>query len=301
MEERPVKYGLLFSSLFIAILAISSSAILVKETRAPAAIIATYRLLFTVLILIIPTIIYHRDELLHVKKYPLISSIISGLFLALHFVTWFESLSYTSIASSVVLVTMQPIFSLIGGILFFKERYSVIAILGSVIAVIGGIIIGWGDLRIGGLALWGDILALLGAVFSTIYWLIGQSVRSKLSLLPYALIVYGSAAIMIIIYDLFLSYSFFSYSKRDWMIFILIAIIPNILGHTIFNWSMKYIRATTVSMLILGEPIGSNILAYFMYHDILSITQWVGSFFILFGTYLYLRNPVDQKMEKKSF
>ncbi|WP_132769314.1 DMT family transporter [Tepidibacillus fermentans] len=292
---------LLITLLLIAILAISSSAILVKETNAPSAIIATYRLFFTVAILFFPTILYHRKELFSVQKKELIYSILAGLFLALHFITWFESLNYTSIASSVVLVTMQPIFAMIGGVLFFKERYTFIAVIGSTIAVIGGMIIGWGDFRIGGMALWGDILALIGALLATVYWLFGQFVRARLSLLPYALLVYGSSLFALIFYDLFFSYSFFSYQKRDWIVFILIAIIPNILGHTIFNWSMKYISATTVSMLILGEPVGSMILAYILYRERLNITQWIGSFCIFLGIFLYLRYQSGQKLENESF
>ena len=295
MEEGKNRL-LLFLGSFIAILAISSSAILVKETNAPSSIIATYRLFFTVIILLVPTIIYHRAELFSVQKKELSYSILAGFFLALHFITWFESLNYTSIASSVVLVTMQPIFAMIGGVILFKERYTLPAIFGSVVAVFGGMVIGWGDFQIGGMALWGDVLALLGALLATIYWLFGQYVRSKLSLLPYAVLVYGSSMIVLIIYDLIFSYSFFSYSKRDWILFILIAIIPNILGHTIFNWSMKYISATTVSMLILGEPVGSTVLAYILYQETLSLAQWVGSFFIFLGTALYLLNQTKAKI-----
>ncbi|WP_339060638.1 DMT family transporter [Tepidibacillus marianensis] len=301
MEGKHANRFILFLSLVIAILAISSSAILVKEAKAPSSIIATYRLMFTILILFFPTLIYHRRELFAVQKRELVYSIFSGLFLALHFITWFESLNYTSIASSVVLVTMQPIFAMMGGVIFFKEKYHILSILGSLLAVIGGMIIGWGDFRIGGMALWGDILALLGALLATVYWLLGQSVRRRMSLLPYAMLVYGSSTILLILYDLIFSYPLFAYSKRNWIFFILIAIIPNILGHTIFNWSMRYISATTVSMLILGEPIGSTILAYIIYKEHLNLTQWVGSFFIFLGIYIYIRYQTNTKLENESF
>jgi len=299
VKENQVNRLLLSVSMIIAILAISSSAILVKESSAPSSIIATYRLVFTIMILFFPTIIYHRKELFAVKKRELIFSFLSGLFLALHFIIWFESLNYTSIASSVVLVTMQPIFAMIGGAILFKEKYHTLSIIGSLIAVMGGVIIGWGDFKIGGIAFFGDILALLGALLATIYWLFGQSVRQKVSVLPYSVLVYGSSSIILLLYDLLFSYSLFTYPKRDWIVFILIAIIPNILGHTIFNWSMKYISATTVSMLILGEPIGSTILAYFIYMEKLSLTQWLGSFFIFLGIYLYIHFQSKLNMGKE--
>lgn len=162
-----------YLAIFIGIISVSTSAILVKlAAGAPAAIIANYRLLFAV-IFMLPIILYkYRDEFKLIHKKDWIYSALAGVFLATHFILWFESLNYTSVASSVVLVTLQPIFAFIGTYIFFQERFSQAAIISMFIALLGSIIIGWGDFQIEGMALFGDILALLGAIAVTGYFLL---------------------------------------------------------------------------------------------------------------------------------
>ena len=157
----------------IGVLSVSTSAILVKlADSAPAAIIANYRLLFAVLFMLPVVLMKYRHEFRFVQKKDWILSILAGVFLAFHFILWFESLNYTSVASSVVLVTLQPIFAFLGTYLFFKERFSYGTVTSMIIALFGSIIISWGDLQISGMALFGDILALLGAVAVTVYFFI---------------------------------------------------------------------------------------------------------------------------------
>src|SRR5690625_4823968 len=134
----------------------------------------------------LPTIlIKYRPEIRSIKKRDWLLATLSGIFLAFHFILWFESLNYTSVASSVVLVTLQPIFAFVGTYFFFGERFSIAAIISMFITLIGSIIIGWGDFQISGLALFGDILALLGAITVTAYFLLGQRLRRSLSLIAY--------------------------------------------------------------------------------------------------------------------
>ncbi|GBF12035.1 DMT family transporter [Tepidibacillus infernus] len=292
-SDKPSQIKLAIA-LFIGIIAVSSSAILVKQTTAPSAIIATYRMMFTVLIMIIPTFFFHFQEMKKLQKKDYLYSFLSGLFLAFHFITWFESLKYTSIASSVVLVTMSPIFSMIGESIFFKKRYPLLSILGSLVSIIGGILIGLGDFRISGKALLGDLLALLGALMVTVYWLFGQKVRTRLTLLPYTLLVYGSSTIILVIYSFSFHYSFTQYEKTDWIVFIALAVIPNILGHTVFNWAIKYTNATTISMVLLGEPIGASILATLIYKEAPTLIQIIGGLIILLGLYVFQRYQIVQ-------
>lgn len=292
-SDKPSQIKLAIA-LFIGIIAVSSSAILVKQTTAPSSIIATYRMMFTVFIMIIPTFFFHFQEMKKLQKKDYLYSFLSGLFLAFHFITWFESLKYTSIASSVVLVTMSPIFSMIGESIFFKKRYPLLSILGSLVSIIGGILIGLGDFRISGKALLGDLLALLGALMVTVYWLFGQKVRTRLTLLPYTLLVYGSSTIILVIYSLSFHYSFTQYEKTDWIVFIALAVIPNILGHTLFNWAIKYTNATTISMVLLGEPIGASILAALIYKEAPTLIQIIGGLIILLGLYVFQRYQIVQ-------
>ncbi|GEN32626.1 MULTISPECIES: DMT family transporter [Aneurinibacillus] len=287
MKEQPVVSPYL--ALFIATLAVSTSAILVKLSAAPASIIATYRLLFTVLFMLPFVLWKHLKEIRLISKRDWIFSTLAGVFLALHFILWFESLNYTSVASSVVLVTLQPLFSFIGAYLFFKERVALAGIAGGLLAVAGSVFIGWSDFRLGGTALFGDVLALLGAATVTGYWLFGQSVRKRLSLMMYTFVVYTISTIVLLIYDMALGFALFPYSSQDWLVFIGLAIFPTLLGHTIFNWTIKWISANTVSMAILGEPIGAAILAYFILSEKITAAQTIGTAVILCGIYLFMR------------
>ncbi|HJV44974.1 MAG TPA: DMT family transporter, partial [Bacillota bacterium] len=247
------------------------------------------RLGFTILFMAPFFIFKHLGELRYLGIKNLLLSTIAGIFLAMHFILWFESLNYTSVASSVVLVTLQPLFSFLGGYIFFKEKLTFKSILAGLFALSGSIVIGWGDFRIGGNALWGDILALLGAGAVTGYWLFGQGLRKSLSLITYTFLVYGTSTLTLIIYNLILGYSFFPYSKQDWLMFILLALIPTLLGHTLFNWLIKWMNATTISMSILGEPVGSSLLAYFILGEIVTVPQWIGGIIIIFGIYIFMQ------------
>ncbi len=284
-----------YIALAFGLVAVSTASVLVKLSDAPSSIIAAYRIFFTVVILGIPTLIFKRKELAKVTKRELSYSFLSGTFLAFHFITWFESLKYTSVASSVVLVTLQPVFAMLGTYLFFKETVSIKEIFGALLAFSGSVVIGWGDFKIGGMALYGDILALTGAIFVTGYWLVGQSLRKTLSLLPYTFLVYGASAIVLFGYNIALGIELFAYEMDHWLIFIALAIIPTVFGHTIFNWALKYVNTTTVSVTILGEPIGATLLAFYILNEMVTTTQLLGGLVILTGIFIYLKYNKTEK------
>jgi len=274
--------------LVVGVAAVSTAAIFVKLSDAPSSIIAFYRLLFSFLIIAIPTLLFKRKEFTALTKKDILYSALSGIFLAFHFITWFESLKYTSVASSVVLVTLQPIFAMFGVRIFFKEGIAKAGAAGAILAVLGSIVIGWGDFKIGGQALYGDLLAILGAILVTVYWLFGQLLRKKVSVLIYAFLVYGASTITLLIYNLALNLEFTNYSAYNWKLFFALAVIPTIFGHTIFNWAIRYINAATISVTILAEPIGSIILAYIFLGELITSTQLLGSAIIFSGIIIYL-------------
>lgn len=278
-----------YIALGIGVAAVSTAAIFVKLSSAPSSIIALYRLFFTVLILGIPTMINHRKDFTQLTKQQWIYSILAGIFLAFHFITWFESLKYTSVASSVVLVSTQPIFAMIGIYFIFHEKVSFLGVMGASFALLGSLIIGWGDFQIGGMALFGDFLALIGAILVTGYWLVGQSIRKRLPLLPYTVLVYGSSTITLFIYNIILDMNFIHYEYKEWLIFTALAIIPNIFGHTVFNWAIRYVSAATVSTTILAEPAGSALLAYIILGEMINLTQVIGGVIIFSGIFIYLK------------
>lgn len=273
----------------IGVIAVSTSAVLVKlAAGVPAAIIANYRLLFAVFLMTPFILLKHRHEFRNIEKRDWIFSTFAGVFLAFHFILWFESLNYTSVASSVVLVTLQPIFAFLGTYFFFKERFSQGAIISMVIALIGSFIISWGDFNISGMALIGDLLALLGAIAITVYFLFGQTARKRLSMMAYTYIVYGISALTLILYNLALRHPFFDYSLPDWGIFLALAIVPTFLGHSLFNWALKWLSTATISMGIVFEPVGASILAYFILGEKILPSQWLGGSIVIFGLFLFI-------------
>ncbi len=283
----------------IAILFISTSAVIVKLASAPASVIAMYRLAFAILIMLPLVLRNYRDSFRQIKKSDWGFGSLAGISLAFHFILWFESLNYTSVASSVVLVTLQPLFAFIGTYLFFKEKLTLLAIAGGVTAVAGSIVISWGDFRISGMALWGDLLALTACAMVTGYLLFGQNIRKRLDLIPYTFIVYGIAALTLILYNILLRYPFFSYPSSDWGYFLLLAIFPTLLGHSLLNWAVKWVSVNVISMSILFEPIGASILAYFILGEKLHTMQWIGGGIIITGLYLFIRSYTYKRKPKK--
>lgn len=277
------------TALFIGVVAVSTSAIFVRLAEdAPAAIIAFYRLFFAVLLMAPFVYFNYRHEFKLISGKNWLLSIVAGIFLALHFILWFESLNYTSVASSVLFVSLQPLFAFLGTYMLFQERFSYGSIISMVIALFGSTIIGWGDFELGGGTLFGDVLAILGAIAITGYFLIGQSARKNLSLMTYTFIVYGVAAITLLLYNLMLGHAFIGYETTSWWAFIALAIIPTFFGHSIFNWSLRWLSTATVSMAGLLEPIGASILAYLILHETISWSQLLGGTIVIFGLYLFI-------------
>ncbi|MFD1172174.1 DMT family transporter [Oceanobacillus picturae] len=278
-----------YAAVVIGVISVSTSAVLVKlADQAPAAIIANYRLLFAVLIMSPVVLIKYRDEFRLVEKRDWIFSILAGIFLALHFILWFESLNYTSVASSVVLVTLQPIFAFLGTYFFFKERFSPGAVISMLIALLGSFIISWGDFKISGMALLGDILALFGAITVTVYFLFGQRVRRNVSLMTYTFLVYGASSITLLLYNLAVQNPFFGYPANHWGLFLALAIVPTFFGHTLFNWALKWLSTSTISMGIVFEPVGATILAYLLLNEKVTGSQLLGGTIVIFGLFLFI-------------
>ncbi|MFD1067121.1 DMT family transporter [Oceanobacillus locisalsi] len=277
------------AAVVIGVFSISTSAIFVRlATEASASILANYRLLFAVLLLL-PFILFHyKHEIKRISTKNWWLSILAGTFLALYFILWFESLHYTSIASSVVLISLQPLLAFIGTYFLFGERFSSAAIISIFIVLLGGLIIGSGDFQLSGNALFGDMLALLGAIAVTIYFLSGQHVRKKVSLITYTFIVYGISAILLTLFNIIRQENFFSYPADHWWIFIALAIIPTFLGHSLFNWSLKWLSTSTISMAVVFEPIGASILAFLILNEAPTWSQFLGGTIIVFGLFLFI-------------
>ena len=299
-----------FLGLFLGILAVSTAAIFIRyaQVYAPSLVIATYRLSIAAILLAPVAYFRHRAELRALKRKELLLSLFSGFFLALHFATWITSLEYTTVASSVVLVTTTPLWVALLSPFTIKEPLSRPIMLGMGMALIGGIIVGLSDScswvgstlacptfteMIRGKAFFGDVLALIGAIMAAAYLLIGRRLRSQMSLVSYIFVVYGMAALVLLVLTLGARQPLQGYPQQAYIWFVLLAIVPQLFGHSTFNWALRYISAAFVSITLLGEPIGSTILAYFFLNEIPTLLKVFGAILILAGIYVAARHETQ--------
>jgi len=277
----------LYILLPIGIIAVSTASIFIKLCDAPALIIATYRMMLASLVLM-PFACYEKTWR-GWKRNELGWLFFSGFFLSLHFAFWIASLKYTSVASSVVLVTTHPIFVGIGGWLFLKERPGLNLIFGIALSVLGSGLISYGDMSLSKNALMGDGFALLGAMAASGYLLVGRKMRKDQDLLSYIFPVYSTAGLILILFALIFQERFFGYSSSTYLYLFFLALIPQLIGHTTFNWALKYLPASVVAIAILGEPIGSTLLAYFILGEGLTPWKIIGGISIFSGILIALK------------
>ena len=278
-----------YLGLAIGIAAVSFASIFIRLAEAPSLVIAASRLTIASLILAPAVLIKSKDELRALTRQDLLLALLSGLFLGLHFATWISSLEYTSVASSVVFVSTSPMFVGLASHFLLKERVSRQMFAGIAVSVLGGMIVGYGDFGLGARELFGDFLALAGAVTISVYLLVGRKLRRHLSLLSYIFLVYATAAVFLIAVCLVAGHTFSGYPRQTYLMFFLLAAVPQIIGHSSYNWALKYLPATLVGVATLGEPIGSTILACFILNETPTLAKIGGGALILTGIYVSSR------------
>ncbi|RPJ29353.1 MAG: EamA/RhaT family transporter [Chloroflexi bacterium] len=306
-ESNRVGRGRIAAALLAAILAVSTASIFIRfaQAEAPSLVIAALRLTFATLLLVPIAWTRHRDELKSLRRSEITLGIISGLFLAAHFATWISSLEYTTVASSVVFVSTGPLWVALLSPLLLNEQLPRPAIIGLVIAILGGTMIGLSDACIwnnglqcpdigqimqGG-AMWGNFLALLGALTVSGYLIIGRKLRTarNISLIPYIFMVYGVAAIALIVTVFVAGQSVLGYPIKTYSWIFLLAAFPQLIGHSTYNWALRYLPASLVALTTLAEPIASATLAYFLLSEIPTSGVLLGGLLILIGIYLASR------------
>ena len=284
-----------FLGAIFGITAASTAAIFIRyalQENVPPLVIAAFRLAIAALVLAPFAISRRRAELAALTRGELGLALFSGLFLAIHFATWISSLEYTTVASSVVLVTTTPLWVALLSPFTLKEPISRGQMLGMLAALAGGVVIGISDSESSAArnALLGDLLALAGAVMAASYILIGRRLRKKMSLLSYTFVVYGAAAVLLVVFMLARGYSPSGYPSMAYLWFVLLALVPQILGHSSINWALGYLSAASVSTILLGEPIGSTILAVILLKEIPGVVKLLGAALILVGIYVVARS-----------
>jgi len=291
LEKNP------FIMIVVGVIGISLSSIFVKYSAAPSAVTAASRLLWTV-ILMTPVVLGKssvRKELGRCDKKTVFLSVLSGLFLAIHFVVWFESLHHTSVASSTVIVCTEVIWVSLGYCLFLKGRISAKAVLAILITFIGSILIAYADSESGS-HLYGDVLALLAAIAVAVYMLLGRVVRENTSTTVYTYMVYAACAAILLIVCIVQGNGVFEYGWSPILMGFLLAVFSTILGHSIFSWCLKYFSPSFVSASKLCEPVVAAVLAAMLFGELPTWLQIAGGILILIGVYYYSR--IERANEK---
>lgn len=274
--------------IIVGIFGISLSSIFVKYSTAPSAVTAAYRLLWTV-ILMSPVVLGKksvRQEMKSTDKKTVLLSCLSGLFLAIHFVTWFESLAHTSVVSSTTIVCTEVIWVSLGFCLWLKGKLRVKEIIAIAVTFGGSILIAYADSGSGN-QLYGDILALVAAVAVAVYTLLGRVVRSKASTTVYTFIVYSACSAVLLITCFVQGQGLFEYGLSAPIVGLLLAIFSTILGHSIFSWCLKYFSPSFVSASKLCEPAVAAVLAAFLFAEIPTLLQIIGGVLIVGGVCYY--------------
>ncbi|MBN2554425.1 MAG: DMT family transporter [Anaerolineales bacterium] len=307
-EEPPLSPYL---PLIIGIIAAASSSILIRfaQREAPSLIIAAYRLGLATLFLL-PSILNNQKSVFQAltgRHTGLI--VLSGTFLALHFATWITSLEFTSVASSVVLVQTAPILVALLSPFFLQEQLRRSTWFGIGIAFAGSLLVSISDLcqvqslrllcppaatLLEGTALKGDLLAIAGAASVTGYILIGRKIRNRVPLLPYLFLTYGTAAILLAATAFVAGQDFTGYTPITYLWLVLLALFPQLIAHSSVNWALRYLPAAIVSVFLLGEPVGSTILAVFILDEIPPPLRLFGGVLILAGILVTVVSPRRQ-------
>jgi drug/metabolite transporter (DMT)-like permease len=289
--------------LVIGVLAVSTSSIFIRlaQEEAPSLVIAAYRLTLAGLVLAPIALTRHRAELSALKIVELILALISGCFLALHFAAFISSLAYTSVASAVVLATSTPLWVALLAPIILKESLSRQLLTGLALAFLGSSVVGFGEAcswmdqqlvcppaaeLLKNQSFFGNFLALFAAWMAVGYLLIGRRLRSKVTLVAYIFLVYGMAALILDLIVLLAGQSPLGYPPQTYLWFLLLALVPQLLGHSTYNWALGHLSATYVSIAVIAEPVGSTILAYFILKESPSALEIFGAILILAGIYL---------------
>lgn len=286
--------------LAMGVLAVSAASIFIRSAQvagAPSLVIAAGRLMVAAAVLLPIALARHREELRALAARDWAVAAAGGAFLAAHFAAWITSLGLTSVASSVALVTMSPIFVAVGSRVFLGELIARTAALGMLVAMAGGLAVGVGPaltgnaLAGGANPALGNALALAGAIALAPYLLIGRRLRAKLSLIVYVTVVYAAAALVMLAVLLVLGLPVHGYSPEAYAWTALVGLVPQLLGHSAFNWALGYLPAAYATIPGLGEPIGSTLLAVALLGEPLPVTTIAGGALIVIGIGLMSLRP----------
>ena len=282
-RARPLQH---YGMLLVGILAVSTSSILIRLTDAPPLVIGAWRLLLAALLLTPFALPQVRRERNHITRREALALVASGLALAIHFAAWIYSLSLTTVASSTILVSTNPIFVGLATHFVLHERVERRVLVAIAITLVGSVLVGYGDIGFSSQALLGDLLALVGAVAGSAYIMFGQVVRKRVSTLTYIWPCYGLAGLVLLALCLITRQPLTGYPAQTMGLFLLLAVFPQIVGHSAFNWALGHFSSLLVTVALLGEPVGATALAWLILGERPLAIVLVGGLFIMSGIVL---------------
>jgi drug/metabolite transporter (DMT)-like permease len=274
-------------ALFVGVVAVSFGAIFLRLAgeETPVLVKSLYRVGVATLVLLPFALRTARPEWQQLTRRDWGLVLVAGVFLAVHFITWVASLNHTTVASSVVLVTTNPLWVALLTPFVSTERVSRRTWAGILLSFAGSAVIGWGDFGTGLEALWGDALALMGALSAAGFLLIGRQVRQKLSLLAYVVPMYGTGALVLLFLTLLQGLPLTGYDSMTYVWLFAVALIPQLIGHTSYNWALQWFSPSLIAVTLLGEPILSTIWAYLFLNEGVASTTFYGGALILVGIF----------------
>lgn len=276
-------------ALGVAVVAVSSGALFVRLADAPPLAIATYRCIFATAVLALFGARACAREWPALSRREVWIALATGLCLAVHFASWISSLAYTSVASSIVVVNTTPLWVALLAPYLSSDRVSRRTLGAISLCVVGCVVIGAGDLRVSGRALIGDGLALVGAWTCALYMLAGRRLRAKLSLLPYVIACYGSAAACLLVFALVSRTQLAGFDARTWGALAGLALVPQVIGHSSYNYALRYVSAATAAVVAIGETVGATLLAWWLLGEVPSVASAIGGVIVLAGVVIALR------------
>ena len=276
-------------AMVFAVIALSFSAIFIKQLDligVPPLIIALYRMTLATLILLPATLALKRREIRMLERKDILMLALGGFFLALHFGAWIASLKYLPIATAVVLVNSHPLFVVLASYFFLGEKPSRRSLTGTGIGLAGMLIISSPGLKNVETGMVGNTLAILGALAVVGYFIIGRSLRARLSLLAYVTPLYAVCCLFLLVWAMLAGNAFHPYGATEWGYLAALAVVPTIFGHTVFNWAIKHVKPTAISLAFLGEPVFAALLAFIFFSQQPPAATFIGGALVLAGIYL---------------
>ncbi len=293
-----------YAALGVSMAVVSSAAILISLARAqgvPALSIAALRMGLAALVFLPVAVVRCRREVRSLAAGDVVKIVCAGILLALHFAFWISSFDYTSVMSSVVFVSTNPLFVALASVLLLKEKIGRATAIGIVVAVAGGAVVGLADVsQAGHGSLRGDLLSLAGAIAASGYLLLGRSVRRRVSLTLYVGIAYTTAALALMAAVAVTRAGLAGYPPQGYLWVALLALGPQLLGHTSYNWALKYVTATLVTITLLAEPIGATLLAIPILGQVPTPLRVGGGALILAGIFISARSEARRRIQGRN-